>query len=185
STPGSAIYGQYLSAAQFRQRFAPSQADVNTIKSWLTAQGFNIVYVPSNNHSISAEGTLAQATAAFGTSFGLYSVEGMTLSAPNSDLVVPASVAPIISGVLGLDQTAQLVHTDMAGGNDPGAVPSPAFVNAPPCSRYWGEKTTSTIILNPISVTNPYGAGHLPYAPRGYRPQQVKCAYGLSGASQD
>src|SRR6266700_583241 len=77
STPGSASYGQYLSAAQFHRQFSPAQADVNAVRAWLTSQGFNIVYVPGNNHFVSVEGTLAQAAAAFGTSFGLYNVQGL------------------------------------------------------------------------------------------------------------
>jgi len=179
STPGSASYGQYLTAAQFHQQFSPSQADVNSVRSWLTGQGFNIVYVPGNNHYVSAEGTLAQAATAFGTSFGLYNIQGLTLRAPTSDLVVPSSIASVVSGVVGLDQSYQLVHTDTAGGgSDPDATPTPAFVNAPPCSTYWAEKLA-------VGFTNPYGAGALPYAPCGYTPQQVKGAYGLGATTWD
>ena len=179
STPGSASYGQYLTATQFHQQFSPSQADVNSVRSWLTSQGFDIVYVPGNNHYVSAEGTLAQAATAFGTSFGLYDIQGLTLRAPTSDLVVPSSIASVVSGVVGLDQSYQLVHTDTAGrGNDPDAPPSPAFVNAPPCSTYWAEKLA-------VGFTNPYGPGALPYAPCGYTPQQVKGAYGLGSTTWD
>jgi subtilase family serine protease len=179
STPGSASYGQYLTAAQFHRQFSPAQADVNAVRTWLTSQGFNVVYVPSNNHYVSVEGTLAQAAAAFGTSFGLYNVQGLTLRAPTSELVVPSSIASVVSGVVGLDQSYQLVHTNTAGrGNDPDAPPAAAFVNAPPCSTYWAEKLAT-------AFTNPYGAGALPYAPCGYTPQQVKGAYGLGNTTWD
>jgi subtilase family serine protease len=178
SDPAGSSYGQYLTPAQFHQQFAPSQADVNAVKSWLTGQGFSIVYVPGNNHYVSAEGTVAQAAAAFGTSFGLYSVDGLTLRSPSSALAVPATIAPLVSGVIGLDDSAQLVHTDMAGGPDPGAAPSPAFVSAQPCSTYWGQDPAT-------GFPNPYGKGTLPYTPCGYTPQQIKGAYGLSGAPYD
>ena len=174
STPGSASYGQFVSATQFRQRFAPSQADVNAVRAWLTSQGFNVVYVPANNHYVSVEGTLAQAAAAFGTSFAYYDVQGMSLRAPAAALTVPASIASTVTAVVGLDQSDQLVHTNVAGRGEPDAPPSPAFVNAGPCSAYWAEKTGP-------EFTNPYGKGALPWAPCGYTPQQIKGAYGVPG----
>src|SRR5690349_10888445 len=42
--PSSSSYRQYLTPQQFRQQFAPSQASVNQVKSWLSSQGFGIVY---------------------------------------------------------------------------------------------------------------------------------------------
>src|SRR4051812_29297093 len=36
SDPGSASYGQFLSPDAFRQRYAPSSADVNAVKSFLS-----------------------------------------------------------------------------------------------------------------------------------------------------
>ncbi|HLY15216.1 MAG TPA: protease pro-enzyme activation domain-containing protein, partial [Candidatus Limnocylindrales bacterium] len=58
SNPKSASYGKYLSAAQFRQQFAPSQGSVNAVKSWLRSQGFSIDYTPTNNLYVAAEGTV-------------------------------------------------------------------------------------------------------------------------------
>src|SRR5437660_4295973 len=52
SDPASASYGRYLTPQQFRQQFAPSQASVNAVKSWLSSQGFSIVYTPMNNHYV-------------------------------------------------------------------------------------------------------------------------------------
>src|SRR5438128_298476 len=75
STPGGAGYRQYLTPAQFRQQFARSQSDVGVVKSWLQGQGFTTVYTPANNLYVSAEGTVAQAAAAFGVQFGEYTVE--------------------------------------------------------------------------------------------------------------
>ena len=172
STPGSAQYGQYLTPQQFRQQFAPSQSSVGAVRSWLSSQGFSITYTPSNNHYVEAEGTIAQAAAAFGTSFGYYSYRGKTLRSPASLLSVPDSIAGVVSGVVGLDESAAFVHNDIA--KDPGAPPPAAFVTGRPCSTYWGEKQAT-------GFTNPYGSGTLPYAPCGETPEQVKGAYGISG----
>jgi subtilase family serine protease len=171
SDPHSASYRNYLTPAQFRTRFAPSQAQVGAVQSWLRSQGFSVEYTPQNNHYVSAEGTVAQAEAAFGTSFGMYNVQGLTVRSPSADVSIPSSLAGIVSGVIGLDDSAQFVHTNHTTGDAP---PPPAFVSAQPCSTYWGEKQAT-------GFTNPYGSGTLPYAPCGYTPQQIKGAYGISG----
>jgi subtilase family serine protease len=171
SDPGSASYRDYLTPAQFRARFAPSQAQAGAVQSWLRGQGFSLGYTPQNNHYVSAEGTVAQAEAAFGTSFGMYAVQGLTVRSPSSDVSIPSSLAGIVSGVIGLDDSAQFVHTDHTTGDAP---PPAAFVSAKPCSAYWGEKQAT-------GFTNPYGSGTLPYAPCGYTPAQIKGAYGISG----
>src|SRR5437870_12498442 len=89
SDPRSASYGHYLTPQQFRQQFAPSQAQVNAVQSWLRSQGFRVDYTPLNNHYVAAEGTVAQAAAAFATTFGTYSVAGQTLRSPSSDPSLP------------------------------------------------------------------------------------------------
>lgn len=170
SDPHSSAYGQYLTPAQFRQQFAPSQSQVGAVQSWLRSQGFNVEYTPQNNHYVSAEGTVAQAQTAFGASFGMYSVNGLTVRSPSADVSVPSALAGVVSGVVGLDDSAQFVVTNHTSGDAP---PPAAFVTGTPCSTYWGEKQA-------VGFTNPYGAGTLPYAPCGYTPAQIKGAYGIS-----
>ena len=171
SDPHSPSYGQYLTSAQFRQQFAPSQSQVGMVQSWLRSQGFSVEYTPANNHYVSAEGTVAQVAAAFGTGVGLYNVQGLTLRSPSSDVSIPSSLASVVTGVIGLDDSVQFVHTDHTVGDAP---PPPAFVSAHPCSSYWAQ-------LQAIGFTNPYGTGTLPFTPCGYTPQQIKGAYGISG----
>jgi len=170
SDPHSASYGQYLTPQQFRQQFAPSQAQAGAVQSWLRSQGFQVQYTPQNNHYVSAEGTVAQAQTAFGTSFGMYGVNGLTVRSPSAELTIPSSLASVVSGVVGLDDSAQFVFTNHTSGDAP---PPAAFVTGTPCSTYWGEKQA-------VGFTNPYGAGTLPYAPCGYTPAQIKGAYGIS-----
>jgi subtilase family serine protease len=147
---------------------------VSQVTSWLQSQGFTIDYVPTNNHYVAAEGSVAQASAAFQTTFGYYSVQGMTLRSPSAAPSVPQSLATIVSSVVGLDQSALLVRTRIA--RDPNAPPAGAYVTPQPCSAYWNEKAAT-------GFTNPYGASPLPYAPCGYTPQQVRAAYGIPASA--
>ena len=172
STPGNPDYRHFLTPAQFRAQYAPSTADVQNVQNWLRSQGFTVDYTPQNGHYVAAEGTVAQASAAFGTSFGLYSVQGQTLRAPEQALTIPTSLAGVVQGVVGLDQSSALVHTDRMTTSQagPDAAPAAGFRNAPPCSAYWAEK---------IDTAQP---GDYPYAPCGYVPSQLEGAYGVSGA---
>jgi subtilase family serine protease len=175
SDPKSSSYRKYLSPGQFRQQFAPSQSDVGAVQSWLRSQGMSVVYTPTNNHYVSAEGTVAQVQSAFGATLNEYSVAGTTLRAPATSLSVPSSLATIIASVVGIDQSQDLVHPDNIG---PDAPPSAGFRVGHPCSSYWGELITSA----PIPPA--YGQ-QLPYTPCGYTPTQLRGAYGIAGSGYD
>lgn len=176
SDPHNSLYKHYLTPTQFRQQYAPSQAQVGAVQSWLRSQGFSVEYTPQNNHYISAEGTIAQAQTAFGVAFNMYNVDGLTVRSPSTNVSVPSSIAASIDGIIGLDDSAQFVYTNHAvDGNAP---PPAAFVSAQPCSTYWGQNQAT-------GFTNPYGSGALPYAPCGYTPAQIKGAYGLASSSYD
>src|SRR5260370_14844994 len=82
-------------------------------------------YTPQNNHYVYAEGTIAQASAAFGVDFGMYQVQDLIVRSPNSNVSIPSSLATVVSGVLGLDDSAQFVHTSNSSSNAP---PPAAFV---------------------------------------------------------
>src|ERR1044071_9709055 len=135
SDPNSAQYGQYLTSQQFRKQFAPSQAQVGAVQSWLKSQGFSVNYTPMNNHYVSAEGTIAQAQAAFGVQFGMYKVGGKDVRSPAGDVSIPSSLAATVTGVVGLDESAIFVETH----HIKDAPPSGGFRNAPPLSTYWAE----------------------------------------------
>ncbi|MGC8633985.1 MAG: S53 family peptidase [Candidatus Limnocylindrales bacterium] len=189
SDPHSPSYGHYLTPAQFRQQFAPSQASVNAVTSWLRSQGFTVDYTPLNNHYVAAEGTLAQAAAAFGTSFGEYAVQGQLLQAPTTALSIPASLSGIVDSVVGLDDSMSLIHPDHVV--DTNAPPPAAFVNAPPCSTYYGQYTTGSsqssgyqAAKDGTSIPKAYGV-YQPWVVCGYTPDQIRDAYGFGNSGLD
>jgi subtilase family serine protease len=169
STPGSAGYRQFLTSQQFRAQFAPTQTDVATVQKWLRDGGFTVDNTPQNGHYVAAEGSVAQAEAAFHTTIGLFNHGDLVLHAPESALSIPDSLSSV-TAVLGLDDSAALVTHS--------APPSPAFVNGKPCSAYWAEKTTTnTATLDGTTVP-----GSWPYAPCGYTPSQLRTSYGVDAA---
>ena len=175
STPGTRQYRRYLTAAQWRARFAPPSATVRAVKSWLVANGFTITSVPANHRYVAFQGTVAMADAAFGVRLTDYVKDGVRTRAPSAPVAVPAALAGQVVGIGGLDGAVR-VRPGIAGDGRASTLPPPAalFRNAPPCSAYYGEK---------VATTTPDFDGHKqPYAVCGYLPAQLRSAYGSQEA---
>jgi subtilase family serine protease len=173
SDPSSSQYGQYITPQEFRRQFAPSQNQVGAVQSWLKSQGFSIDYTPTNNHYVAAEGTIAQAQAAFGVQFGMYKVNGKTVRSPVSEVSIPTSLATTVNGVLGLDESAVFVETD----HIKDAPPAGGFRNAPPLSNYWAELVSP--YAYPAGFTDLSNPPTAPWSIKGHTPKQIKSAYGI------
>jgi subtilase family serine protease len=175
SNPTSASYGHYLTPTQFRQRFAPTAADVASVQNWLRASGFKVSYTPLNNHFVAASGTAAQVEAAFGTTLNVYQVAGMQLRAPAGNLSVPSSIASKISGAIGIDESYEFVHSNVR--IDQKAPPPAGFRNAPPLSNSWAQFTSP--YAYPTGFTDVSSPATAPWTVKGYTPAQIKGAYGI------
>jgi subtilase family serine protease len=181
SNPKSSSYKHYLSAAQYRSRFAPTAASVAVVKSWIRSQGLSVGYVPANNEYVSAAGTAATVGKAFGVHFSRYATQGKVLRAPDATPSIPAELGTVVAGVVGLDQSADLIHPNAIAAADPRtspkAGPPVGFRNAPPCSLYWNQ--------HPATDQPPLTGGYpavLPYAPCGYTPPQLRSVYGIESS---
>ncbi len=175
--PKSPSFHHYLSAAQFRASYAPSNASVAAVSAWLRSAGLRVAYVPQNHYYVSATGDVAAAERAFAVRLGEYAAHGKVLRAPDAAPSTPSSLAGTVIAVVGLDESAQLLHPNtVVDSNSPSAPPTPGFRNAAPCSAYWNQTQATDL---------PALAGHpnpLPWAPCGYTPTQLRSAYGVAGA---
>ncbi|HST86364.1 MAG TPA: S53 family serine peptidase [Kineosporiaceae bacterium] len=187
STPGTAQYGKYLTPAQFRARFAPSAATVDSVQSFLTDAGLAVTGVAGNRSYVQARGTVAKVQTAFGTSLKQYTLQGQSIRAAATAPTVPAALKGKVIALSGLASISQLMvpshedgakvqgstaaRTTVAAKSSASAPPPDAFVNARPCSSYFGQK---------IAKSKPKAYGkRQPYAPCGYTPKQLQGAYDL------
>lgn len=190
ATPGNASYHKYVTAAQWRSRFAPTDAQVAQVTGWLKSQGFKIGQVPANHRYVTVSGSTSAVNKAFGTSMSHFKYKGRTETAPASALSVPTNIAGLVAGVSGLDSTLRAVPSATTGNtthsvstdkatpstkvtsDDTLPGPPAVFINSGPCSSYYGEKK-ATGLPNLPGVTNP-----MPYVVCGYKPGQIRSAYG-------
>src|SRR5262249_12852482 len=110
----------------------------------------------------------------FAVQLNEYSVHGQHRRAVNANLTLPSSILPSVVSVNGLSQSLSRRLSSTAAAS-PAAVPPPAgFRNAQPCSAYYREKI--------VTKDPAYNGRHLPYAPCGYKPAQLRLAYGIASA---
>jgi pseudomonalisin len=111
-TPGDPLFGQSLTVQQFVQQFGPTTAQVQAVQNYLSSYGFKKITVADNQLLIEANGTAAQAEAAFNTSLVQYSLNGSIVFLNTVAARVPLSLSGTVVAVLGLNNIASL-HTDL------------------------------------------------------------------------
>jgi subtilase family serine protease len=177
SDPNSANYGKFLSDAEFNSLYAPRASDLAAVQSHLTSHGLSITETPANNAYVSAKGTVAQVEAAFGTQIGQYNVNGKLRRAPLGAPTLPASLAAVVKGTLGLVEPVKMKPMIKRAPSFP--APGSARggpVTAATCSAYFGQVKDTTD--PPIAG----GPAQLAYVGCPYTPPQIRAAYGLEDA---
>ena len=104
SEPGSPQYRHFLSPANWERLFSPTPSSVEAVSSWLGSQGISVQGVTPDRMTISAKASAATIEHAFGVSLGEYRADGRLLRLASGSLSVPGSIAPLISGVVGISQ---------------------------------------------------------------------------------
>jgi xanthomonalisin len=110
TTPGNALFGQFLTPAQFTERFGPTQAQVDAVVAHLRQAGFSNIEVSSNRLLVSADGNAGAATNGFRTSIKRFTANGREFFANDAPALVPAALGDSVNAVLGL-QNVSVKHT--------------------------------------------------------------------------
>jgi subtilase family serine protease len=179
SDPRSARYGRFLDDDEFAARFAPTDADIATVRAHLEASGMRVTRVSGGRAFLSAEGTASQVEQAFATQLGRYAVAGSTRHAPIDQPSLPPAVQARVLTVLGLSTALRMKPRSVAvGGLSPDSITPEAAARV--CSAYYGA--------TPDSADPAYGPDYpspLAFAPCGFTPSSVRKAYGLDDVVDD
>ena len=104
STPGSAVYHHYLSVAEFRQRFGPSEEQIGKLEASLRAHGLDPGPPSANGLLIPVHTSATGAERAFSVSLERVALpSGRRAFANAQPPQFDASIAGVVRGVAGLD----------------------------------------------------------------------------------
>ena len=102
NNPESPSFHQWLTPEQFGAAYGLPQEDLSTLTGWLQSNGFAINEVYPSGMMIDFSGTAGQVREAFKTEIHYLNVEGIPHIANMSDPEVPASIAPLVAGIVSL-----------------------------------------------------------------------------------
>jgi len=176
STPGSSLYHQYLTVAQFRQMFAPSAAQISAVETSLSAKGLQPGAVSANGLIIPVTATAGQIAAALSVGFQQAELPTGRFAFANTRAPEFAgSLAGVVGGVVGLNNlsvpqplgletprltevrasSALAAHT-ATGGPQPCQVASSI---APEWSAYTADQIASAYKFSSLYAAGDEGAG--------------------------
>ena len=101
--PKSSLYHHWLTQEQYGARFGLTDADLKSVTSWLTSQGFTVTGVSKSRNSIHFSGRVWQVESAFHTQMHRMQLNGQEHIANTSDIQLPAGLASVFLNMRGLD----------------------------------------------------------------------------------
>jgi subtilase family serine protease len=124
--PGNPNFHKFMTPDQFKARYAPTSDQINEVKSYLQAQGLQVVSVNENGNLIQAKGTAAALGTAFQTEIHQYrDQKGTQYFAPSAEPILPADLP--IQAVHGLQNvTKWKSYAKPRAASNPGQASAPA-----------------------------------------------------------
>ncbi|HEY0256940.1 MAG TPA: S53 family peptidase, partial [Candidatus Methylacidiphilales bacterium] len=94
--------GELISAQEMAAKYNPLPADEQAVADWLKGLGFTLTRRDSNCLAVFARGTVAQIQSALQVDFARVSLEGTEYTSAITAPTVPATIAPLLVGINGL-----------------------------------------------------------------------------------
>ncbi|WP_050671605.1 S53 family peptidase [Luteipulveratus halotolerans] len=169
--------GVTMSPAEYRKKFAPSQAQVDKVSAWARDKGLKVTRANRDSGTVSVSAPVRGINSAFGVRMRLATLGGVQGLAVDTDPTVPDFLG--LTGISGLN-TLHRVQTNRSS-FAPRNVPSPgAFSNAATaaagsdaCAPYWGDA------LKPTAKKWAQESNLI----CGYQPKDLAKMYGATGAA--
>jgi len=167
STPGSALYRDYLTPAEFAQEFGATPGAVQAVESSLRAHGLAPGPASPNDLSIPVTATAAELSQAFSTSFARVALASGTTAIVNQQgPSFDPGIAPDVQSVIGLNTLATA---------------KPLLVQARDAAAPAPQIRAHVVTGGPQPCPAASSAGN---SQGGFTADQIAAAYGLSGLYQ-
>lgn len=162
----SPSYHKWLTPKQFGKQFGPTDADIQTITTWLQSHGFQVGSTKGRT-VLEFSGSAAQVQEAFHTAIHKYVVNEEQHWANSTDPSIPTALAPAVAGVLTLHNFLKkpqihLAKQPVAAKIVPGKKPQVTFPaqNGQPITYALAPQDYATIYnINPPYNTGVTGGG--------------------------
>jgi subtilase family serine protease len=99
---GSAEFHQWLTPAEYGERFGVGAGDLARICGWLSGHGFEVEEIAASKRLVIFSGTAGQVAETFHTQIHSYLVDGAEHIANSQDPQIPAALAGVVGGVVSL-----------------------------------------------------------------------------------
>ncbi|WP_244104088.1 protease pro-enzyme activation domain-containing protein [Burkholderia ambifaria] len=154
-TPGSFGFGAVLTPAQIAAQYAPTTAQVATVKAYLASKGFTNIKVADNNMIVEADAPAGVISGVFQTTLvPVAMADGTSTHINTAPETVPDAISGVVRGVLGLD-TATRLRPNFVRASNAAAAPT---ANASPTI------SAVTVGHNPTQFPGIYSVGSTPTA---------------------
>jgi len=154
-TPGSPLYGKFLTRAQTLQTFSPTGAQMNAVATYLAANGFTNIRATADNVLITADAKARNVQAAFNTKVHWICVFGQCIYANVTPALVPSSLGGVVEAIEGLNNFSMSSLRRVRAGGAAENVARAAGPGKFP-SAVVGSGCTQVPIFN-VCVTNAFG----------------------------
>ena len=172
-TPGDPNYHHFLSVDQFRERFAPSNSQVQALARYLKSYGITVNSVYPDNLVVNVSGTAAQLNAAFATQLETYVKNGQRFHRAARKASLPGALGNLVLAVPGLysevgryhPMNLRLAPAFIADNATPGKYPSAVWPSNGTATGIPGDYTVGDVAnfyqINPLYRAGIQGQGQI------------------------
>jgi subtilase family serine protease len=165
STPGSSVYRQYITPAQFADRFGPTATQITAVEDSLRAHGLQPGALSANGLSIRLSATAGAIERALSLSLDRLALPGSATAIVNRAApALDAGIAHLVQGVVGLDNLATpmplLIHRAALPRAHPQAHPHVVTGGPQPCATA-SAAAPSQSAYTADQIASAYGFGGL------------------------
>ncbi len=144
--PASPSYHHFLAPGEFASRFGASSASIAGLAAALRSAGLRVGPVSANRLTLPVSGTVHDVSAALQTSLRRYDLaSGASEIANVTPTTLPANVAPVVAGIVGLDHSLVAGHAGSTTGVQQAGTP---------------QRSTARADARPAVLAHSAGAGH-------------------------
>jgi hypothetical protein len=152
--PQSSSFHQWLTPEQFGMRFGLSEADLASVSAWLQSQGLQVTSASRSRTFITVSGSAARVQAAFATPIHQVSLDGRIQFTNLTSPSLPASIAPVVGAITGLNDFRLRPHSHAH------TEPAPDFTSSVTGRHFIAPGDFYTIYdINPLLTSSFDGSG--------------------------